>query len=731
MICEIPQPPPLSQAHKEETWERLRGAVSAVLQGEAVKGSLQDLYRDVDNLCAAGFAEELFDRLRVLLTDHVVDEMRRLATVPPGGGLLDALEAFWNEHCRTLKTIRNIFLHLDRTYVLHTGSLQSIWEVGLDIFCTHFAETPDILEQTLTSLLEQVKEARQTSAFSLGQISTLTKMFSSLHIYESRFEPRFLAETRLFYRRESARLIGSEPIAQYVQHICERLKSESEMGALFLTFGSRQKLTATVEEELLTLHKEQILDQGLDTLLREGNLHALSLLYSLSEGIHALDDLRNGFKEYLRRAGTALVNNPANDEGMVSSLLEFKGAVNDVLASAFQQNQAFQATVKDSFEYFLNIRQDRPAELIAKHLDKMLSPGSGFSFEDFERKVAQLLVLFRFISGYDVFEMVYKSDLARRLLITGSADLAAEKLMIASLKTECGASFTSKFEGMFKDLDTSKELVTAFRGAAIAAGRDPFIIDETQFVILTHGIWPLLPPLQLRMDRGIASLQALFSDFYASRQPSRVLTWQNAMGSCSLAAAFPSGQKELQVSLGQACVLLLFKSLASSLSLEDIDRLCEIQEAAEADSQEERDRRAQAQATRGVQLKGILASLTVGPSAPLLHSGESDAYRINDKFAHARSKVLLSTVAVQEASHQAEESKKEVFRDRQYQVDAGICRVLKARKTISTRQLLEELQKQLKFQLELSDLNSRLESLIDREYVERDPSDPETLRYIS
>ena len=35
--------------------------------------------------------------------------------------------------------------------------------------------------------------------------------------------------------------------------------------------------------------------------------------------------------------------------------------------------------------------------------------------------------------------------------------------MITKLKTECGSQFTNKLEGMFKDVDLSRELMMSFR----------------------------------------------------------------------------------------------------------------------------------------------------------------------------------------------------------------------------------------------------------------------------
>lgn len=54
-----------------------------------------------------------------------------------------------------------------------------------------------------------------------------------------------------------------------------------------------------------------------------------------------------------------------------------------------------------------------------------------------------------------MFEAFYKKDLAKRLLLGKSASIDAEKTMIAKLKAECGSQFTSKLEGMFKDVELS------------------------------------------------------------------------------------------------------------------------------------------------------------------------------------------------------------------------------------------------------------------------------------
>lgn len=59
------------------------------------------------------------------------------------------------------------------------------------------------------------------------------------------------------------------------------------------------------------------------------------------------------------------------------------------------------------------------------------------------------------LQAKDVFEAFYKKDFAKRLLMDKSSSIDIEKSMIAKLKAECGAQYTSKLEGMFKDEQVS------------------------------------------------------------------------------------------------------------------------------------------------------------------------------------------------------------------------------------------------------------------------------------
>ena len=84
---------------------------------------------------------------------------------------------------------------------------------------------------------------------------------------------------------------------------------------------------------------------------------------------------------------------------MVESILSFKSRMDTIVLKSFQYASSFSNTVKESFESFINTRANKPAEMIAKHIDGLLRSGKGMTEEEIENALDRCLVLFRFIQG--------------------------------------------------------------------------------------------------------------------------------------------------------------------------------------------------------------------------------------------------------------------------------------------------------------------------------------------
>ena len=166
-----------------------------------------------------------------------------------------------------------------------------------------------------------------------------------------------------------------------------------------------------------------------------------------------------------------------------------------------------------------------------------------------------------------MFEAFYKKDLAKRLLVGKSASVDCEKSMLSKLKAECGAGFTSKLEGMFKDMELSMDLNLAFRNYKdnLPASSSSTATDsgsggsiDLTVNVLSMAYWPTYQPMEVNIPVEMSNYLEVFKKFYHGKYSGRKLQWQPNLGHCVLRAHFKQGMKELRVSLFQALCLLSF-----------------------------------------------------------------------------------------------------------------------------------------------------------------------------
>ena len=68
-------------------------------------------------------------------------------------------------------------------------------------------------------------------------------------------------------------------------------------------------------------------------------------------------------------------------------------------------------------------------------------------------------------------------------MVTVSLD-DSEKMMISKLKSECGCQFTSKLEGMFKDMTVSNTINDEFKNHLQNTGSGQFTVYSTVYTTL-------------------------------------------------------------------------------------------------------------------------------------------------------------------------------------------------------------------------------------------------------
>ncbi|XP_073899041.1 cullin-4A isoform X2 [Castor canadensis] len=672
--------PRLPDNYTQDTWRKLHEAVRAIQGSTSIRYNLEELYQAVENLCSHKVSPTLYKQLRQACEDHIQAQILPFREDSLDSVLfLKKINTCWQDHCRQMIMIRSIFLFLDRTYVLQNSMLPSIWDMGLELFRNHIISDRMVQSKTIAGVLLLIERERSGEAVDRSLLRSLLGMLSDLQVYKDSFELKFLEETNCLYAAEGQRLMQEREVPEYLSHVSKRLEEEGDRVITYLDHSTQKPLIACVEKQLLGEHLTAILQKGLDHLLDENRVPDLTQMYQLFSrvkgGQHAL---LQHWSEYIKTFGTTIVINPEKDKDMVQDLLDFKDKVDHVVEVCFQRNERFINLMKESFETFINKRPNKPAELIAKHVDSKLRAGNKEATdEELERILDKIMILFRFIHGKDVFEAFYKKDLAKRLLVGKSASVDAEKSMLSKLKHECGAAFTSKLEGMFKDMELSKDIMVHFK--------------------------------------QMVRLQEVFKTFYLGKHSGRKLQWQTTLGHAVLKAEFKEGKKEFQVSLFQTLVLLMFNE-GDGFSFEEIKMATGIEDS---------------------ELRRTLQSLACGKARVLIKSPkgkeveDGDKFIFNGEFKHKLFRIKINQIQMKETVEEQVSTTERVFQDRQYQIDAAIVRIMKMRKTLGHNLLVSELYNQLKFPVKPGDLKKRIESLIDRDYMERDRDSPNQYHYVA
>ncbi|KAM8848810.1 cullin-4B [Synchiropus splendidus] len=716
VIKNFKEKPKLPENYTQETWQKLKEAVEAIQNSTSIKYNLEELYQAVENLCSHKISAKLYQQLWSVCEDHIkaqIDQFREDSIYSVI--FLKKIDKCWQDHCRQMIMIRSIFLFLDRTYVLQNSMLPSIWDMGLELFRFYIISDLKVQSKTIDGILLLIERERNGEAIDRSLLRSLLSMLSDLQIYQDSFEQRFLEETNRLYAAEGQRLMQEREVPEYLHHVNKRLEEEADRVITYLDQSTQKPLIATVEKQLLGEHLTATLQKGLTHLLDENRIQDLSLLYQLFSRVRGgVQVLLQHWIEYIKAFGSTIVINPEKDKTMVQELLDFKDKVDHIIDICFMKNEKFVNAMKEAFETFINKRPNKPAELIAKHVDSKLRAGNKEATdEELEKMLDKIMIIFRFIYGKDVFEAFYKKDLAKRLLVGKSASVDAEKSMLSKLKHECGAAFTSKLEGMFKDMELSKDIMVQFK-QHMQCQNIPGNIELT-VNILTMGYWPSYTPMEVHLPHEMVRLQEIFNTFYLGKHSGRKLQWQSTLGHCVLKAEFKEGKKELQVSLFQTLVLLMFNE-GEEFALEEIKLATGIEDS---------------------ELRRTLQSLACGKARVLTKIPKSkdvedgDKFSCNEEFKHKLFRIKINQIQMKETVEEQASTTERVFQDRQYQIDAAIVRIMKMRKTLTHNLLMSEVYNQLKFPVKPADLKKRIESLIDRDYMERDKENSNQYNYVA
>lgn len=200
--------------------------------------------------------------------------------------------------------------------------------------------------------------------------------------------------------------------------------------------------------------------------------------------------LRNDIREKVSR----IVLDAEHDNDMVQRLLDLNAicqkASNEVFVvdqprtSSKVPNRKYSQAITEGFAAGFKSRRNKPAELIARYLDKTLRLGQkGIDDKAFHQILDAALALYRFSEDKDVFRSFYQRSFARRILSGRSASTDIEKELLQKLSKQLDPEFSTQ-EGMFTDLELSKEMTEGWHSKGMN-------VEPTLSVkVLQQSTWP-------------------------------------------------------------------------------------------------------------------------------------------------------------------------------------------------------------------------------------------------
>lgn len=664
-----------------------------------------------------------------------------------------------------------------------------------DVVIQHATILPRVSETLLASIdRERNGEAIDTLLIQsiTRMLAELGEGVNGDSVYAEVFEEGFLTRTKQFYACEATLYLSETTCSDYLRKASQRIHEERMRVDNYLQPQTAAKVRKVTETQLISKYMDRLVNMensGLIWMLRNDKVADLRLMYTLFKDImNGEHTMREQLKKEVLERGNDLVQDTENVRdpvALVNSVLQLKEKYDKIVNCAFtmpsgaQQQQTgeaqpqsssigatgntlvggssagsssqvgssaqagssamtdsspgpssstqtgvpdkrFVSAVNEAFERFIN-SFTRSSEYISLYVDRLLRKDfRGSNDEEIEAKLDSVMTLFRYLHEKDVFERYYKQHLTKRLLHAKSTSSDAERSFITRMKTECGYLYTSKMEVMFNDMKTSDDTSTSFKEKIAQESIYMHGVDLCVSVLTTMS-WPISQAPKVNLPETAVHCMSRFEEFYYGKHEGRRLTWQASLGTAEMRARFGSGTRVFDlfsVSAYSMCVLMLFNS-------HDTLTYKEIAEATQIPDDE---------LIRHLQSLSLAKHRVLRKEPREKEVKPDDKFFFNNDFSCRNRRIKMQVITAQkENESERNQTRGRIDADRGPVIDTVIVRIMKNRKVLEHNKLILEVTKLLvsRFEPNAQEIKKRIESLVDREYLERQQDKRQVYQYLA
>lgn len=664
------------------------------------------------------FADMLRNNIRSFCMDAAL-QMHQLDTGTNWEAGLQVISTLWTSFRVGMRSLSQIFDGLESRYLI-PRAIGSLWDVGLDVFRESIAMRGVGCISPAIKYVSLALDAYRSSDLNLGcdwevpsvpqPILLALQMFTVLHEHKCQLERTLIEDAETFYARIGQPTFSETPLADHLALLECRAKLETELSK-HIEEKISKCLVARFTQLLLLNHTGVLLQSdALVKLFATSNKMALSRLDNLFTPIDQ-NSIRDAWHRYIKEKGAFLLGAEEDGAIVVDRLLTFKDDLDAIANTCFKGNNFY--APREAFESFLNDDPSRAAMILASafslHLESDLT----------REKLKRLMTLFRHILAKDIFEAHYRKDLHIRILSRGK--VTDQDMEVGdALRADCGSSFTTKIDGMMRDvLSSTKEY-----GQMMQEDEYARTIEFAPLVLAT-GVWPTVAGPSATdwtadipyVGPSIAKIQRRFKELYAAKNSDRMLNWIPIWGTCVVKAVFNSGKKYLLLSHAQACILLCFQEV-------DTLPFSVLNEAGTNIGEHEVKKTIQS-----LCLQKNLKIIVKSTKRKVCEEGET--FTFNSGFKHSKNTLVLNNPPSQTSKEEIRKIEERAEESRQFELDAMIVRIMKSAKTLTHNELLAQVLKLSSFRPQPADVRKRVDALLAREYISSNPTQPDCYNYVA
>ena len=735
----------------EEALKRLKTEYIARLQGFLDTGVFLKGNQEIVEAYTIVLKLTGQERLRSQLYSFYIAEIRaylqsllpRFASVQ-GDFLLSELTHRWSNHKVMLHWMYKIFGCLDEKYVKLIGmkpAIRPLIEQGLVLFRTTLLEA--IQPSLSQALLCQFNVHRDEGLIDSGRLKQVLQILSQvglktakmvktgvdlcllgeadLSYYHSVLEQALVADSELHYDQKATRWRLSQDAMEYVSQAKAAIEREEAMVREYLDSELQDKVLQAVYRPLIKRPAAVLAEESCGELLKAERRADLGAMFQLFRRVEStLCHITERLEKYLVAKGTEIATDPKwqrDSSGFLTAIVAFLADIDSLLDFSFANHSLFLSARDHAFQVVFN-SSPQPLLFLAHAFDRALQQTlKGCSETEIDHHLDELLRLLGYLQDRDMFVRVYTRDLGRRLLEGKSVSEEVEMKVVRRLKAVWGVGGLGRLMSMLQDLEISRGISGEY-AQCLSDPLNAFFQNQSEEMsvqILRSGCWPEQTSIPCAFPPELDRLRTHFETYYKSKHQGRNLTWHLSLGHCDLTCLYLTKRYVLSLPPFLATVLLLFNTSAA-LTLAHISAASHISVD-----------------TLRVHLKPIFSSKCrlLLRSSEKGEVGETEEIQLNTEFESSALRIKVPRVRVKQGEKEREEDQKAVVMERRNLVDSVIVRVAKSRKSLKYMDLVQEVMKQVTSFRPLPGLvKEQVESLMQREYLQRDEEDSSLLIYM-